>query len=106
MTTKKKRRYIPCRECLTFPICASFFRECVKEGEFDFSYNMSGSIFSFTIITSRRCTLFDDYVVEETYMGLGRDPEKKHRYRSYKRVKKIMKYLYDRVYNGEEKDKT
>lgn len=105
MTPKRKRRYIPCRKCITFPICASFFKECVKEGDFDFSYNMSSGVFNFTIQTSRRCTLFDNYIVEETYRSYKRELNQTYKYRSHHRTKKIMKYLYDRIYN-EDSDKT
>jgi hypothetical protein len=103
---KQKRLYrtIPCKKCISFPVCISLFKKYVGEDPLDLK--MSSSLFTFLMIISEKCSLFDHYTKSERFISFRPLQNMAYKYRDFNQVTKILNYLHDRAYNnGDNKEK-
>jgi len=90
---KKKYKKIPCRKCISFPICIAIFKE--YEIKKDKNEPYFGSTMSYGCISdlAYRCSPIYYYLIEDK---IQQDDVSHHR--CFKRIEKIYKYFYNRLH--------
>lgn len=88
---KKKYKKIPCKNCISFPVCVAIFKEYELQPNQPYFHYMS---YECIASMSHRCSLFYGYIIEEKTQG--GDVLK---YKCFKRVKKMHDYFYNKIQN-------
>lgn len=86
MKTQIKRKILPCRNCISVPMCVAFLKECKDQHLINANY-MPPEFFA---AVSKKCSLFNDYTIEIKTLESGIHQMK---YRAFYRMKKIYEYL-------------